>query len=88
MDGYELVAVDYHLAAAHPFKVLDLLFALLNLPLRVFVAEQINFSLTIRYKSAISANQPDIRPAETTLVGAHFSMLCILERHHFFPPLV
>ena len=77
VNGYEPIANDHHLAAAHPFKALDLLFALLDLALHVFVAKQINFCLTIRNRSAASADQPNVVSSETTLVGALFAMLCV-----------
>ena len=78
MGGYNFV-IDYHrLATAQPFQALYLLFAHIDLPLYILVEEQVHFNMTIGDRSTALADQRDIRPTETTLVGAHFSMLCIL----------
>ncbi len=75
MDGYQLIADDYHLASAQPFKALDLLFSRADLAFQVLVEKQINFSLTIGNKSAAAADRPNIVSAETTLVDALVPML-------------
>jgi len=76
VDSYQLIVDDYHLASAHPFKALDFLFSRADLAFHVLVATHINFSLTIRNKSAVAADKPNIISAETTLVGALFAVLC------------
>jgi len=88
VDGYEPVGDDYNLATAHSFKALDFLFSRTDLAFDVLVAKQINFSLTIRNKSAVAANKPDIISAETTLVGALVTMLCVLQFRHEFSPML
>ncbi len=88
VDGYEPIADDYHLATAHSFKALDLLFALLDLAFDVFVSQQINFSPTIRNRSATAADQPNIVSAETTLVNALVTMLRVFQFRHELSPLL
>ena len=77
MDGYQLIADDYHLASAHAFKALDIPFSRANLPFHVLVEKHINLSLTILDGSAAAADQLDIASAETTLVGALAAMVCV-----------
>ena len=67
MDGYQLIADDYHHASAHPFEALDFLFSRADLALHVLVKKHINFFLTIRNKSAVAADNPDIMSAETPI---------------------
>ena len=88
MDGYQVIADDSHLASAHPFKALDLLFSRADLAFHVLVEKQINFSLTIRNRSAVAADQPNIVSAETTLVDALVTMLRVFQFRHELSPLL